>query len=141
MQNKSLISYFIILIILCSAFIILMKFLGQSGAYLAQAYMLSPAIAALITRAFFYEKKFSDANIRFGRLKHYLIFWLFSFGITAFSYLMYTFLGAVSWDFTGETFLINLQQQFSMMGQDMEDTLPAGFTDTSAKKPSTLVLG
>jgi membrane protease YdiL (CAAX protease family) len=105
-----------------------MKVLGQSGAYLAQAYMLTPAIAALLTRALFYDKGFSDANLRFGKLKHYLIFWLISLGITALSYLIYTALGAVSWDFTGETFLSKLQEQFTMTGQNMDETLPPGFT-------------
>jgi membrane protease YdiL (CAAX protease family) len=128
MKFKGLISYFIILVVLCSGFIILMKILGKSGAYLAQAYMLTPAIAGIITRAFFYEKRFTDANIRFGKIRHYITFWLISLGITVLSYVLYTLLGAVIWDFTGETFLNNLQEQLSMRGQNMEDTLPKGFT-------------
>jgi len=105
-----------------------MKVLGQSGVYLAQAYMLTPAIAALLTRALFYDKGFSDANLRFGKLKHYLIFWLISLGITALSYMMYTVLGAVSWDFTGGALLSKLQEQFAMTGQNIDETLPPGFT-------------
>jgi hypothetical protein len=29
--------------------------------------MMTPTIAALITRLFFYENRFKDANLRFGR--------------------------------------------------------------------------
>ncbi len=57
--------------------------MGERGAYLAQAYMLTPAIAAILTRLFFYEPGFKDANLRFGRPKDYLKFWLFSLGLTA----------------------------------------------------------
>ncbi|MBK6644242.1 MAG: hypothetical protein IPG44_00580 [Anaerolineales bacterium] len=67
MKHKSLIAYFLILIALCAAFIVGAKMMGEQGMYLAQGYMLTPALAALITRLFFYEKKFKDANPRFGR--------------------------------------------------------------------------
>lgn len=128
MKGMSLLSYFIILIVLCTAFIVGAKMMGEQGAYLAQGYMLTPAIAALITRLFFYQPGFSDANLRFGRLKDYLKFWLFSLGITALSYSVYTLLGAVRWDFSGEIFLEKLTQQFAATGQDISETLPPGIT-------------
>ncbi len=128
MKHSPLAAYFIILIVLCTAFIVGAKMMGEQGAYLAQGYMLTPAIAALITRLFFYQPGFSDANLRFGRLKDYLKFWLFSLGITALSYSVYTLLGAVRWDFSGEIFLEKLTQQFAATGQDISETLPPGLT-------------
>jgi membrane protease YdiL (CAAX protease family) len=102
--------------------------LGKEGLYLIQAYMLTPAIAALSTRLFFYKPRFRDAKLRFGRAKDYLKYWLFSLGITALSYGIYTILGAVQWDLTGSSFLENLTAQFALEGQDILDTLPPGFT-------------
>ena len=94
----------------------------------AQGYMLTPALAALIVRGFFYDKKFSDANLRFGKLRDYVKFWMISLVITGFSYLLFTLLGSVTWDFSGKTFLDNLSLQFALVGQDITDTLPPGFT-------------
>jgi CAAX protease family protein len=90
--------------------------------------MLTPAIAALITRLFFYENRFKDANLRFGRLSDYGRYWLTSVAITIFSYLLFTFFGAITWDFTGNVFLGRLSEQFAVAGQDMEASLPPGFT-------------
>lgn len=134
MNHKPLIAYFVILIILCAGFIVGAKMLGEQGMYLAQGYMLTPALAALITRLFFYEKKFKDANLRFGRLADYGKFWLVSLGITALSYVFFTLFGAIRWDFTGQEFLTRLAAQFAAAGQDMEASLPPGFT------PQTMLL-
>jgi len=128
MKHKSLIIYFIILALLCAGFIVGAKALGQQGMYLTQGYMMSPAIAAFITRLFFYENKLRDANLRFGRTKDYLKFWLISLGITALSYVFFTLLSSISWDFTGQAFLNRLAQQFEAVGQDMAASLPPGFT-------------
>lgn len=128
MKHQSLIIYFVILAILCAVSIVGAKALGQQGMYLAQVYMLTPAIAAYITRLFFYEPKFRDANLRFGRIKDYLRFWLVSIGITTLSYAFFTVLGGISWDFTGQIFLDRLAQQFQAAGQDMYAALPPGFT-------------
>ena len=127
MKNPLLI--FLIIVSLLSAFIIaLIKIIGPVGNYIAQFYMLTPAIAAIITRLFFYEKKFSDANIRFGKISHYVKFWLFSLGITVVSYIIFTIFGSVEWDFSGQIFLERLAKQFEMAGQNIQDTLPEGFT-------------
>ena len=134
MNHKPLIAYFLILIALCTAFIIGAKMMGEQGMYLAQGYMLTPALAALVTRLFFYEKKFSDANLRFGRLGDYGKFWLISIGITALSYVFFTLFGAIQWDLTGNEFLRRLSEQFAAAGQDMEANLPPGFT------PRTMLL-
>jgi len=128
MKSRSLTVYFIILGVLCGAFIGGAKALGQQGAYLAQAYMLTPAIAAIITRLFFYEPRFRDANLRFGKLKDYFKFWAISIGIIVLSYLFFTLLGSISWDFTGQAFLERLAQQFEAAGQDLYAALPPGFT-------------
>jgi len=128
MKHKSLLIYFAILAFLCTLFIAGAKALGQQGMYLAQGYMLAPAIAAIITRMFFYEQKFQDANFRFGRVKDYFKFWLISIGITVLSYFLFTLLGSISWDLSGQVFLERLSQQFEAAGQDMTAALPSGFT-------------
>ncbi len=128
MKKSPLAAYFVLLILLCAAVIIGAKLLGEQGAYLAQFYMLTPALAAILTRLFFYEPKFSDANLRFGKWRDYFKYWGASLGITALSYLIYTLLGSVRWDFSGQIFLDRLAQQFSMAGQDISANLPAGFT-------------
>ena len=128
MRSKSLVIYFIILCLFCAAIIIGAKALGQQGAYLAQVYMLTPAIAAIITRLFFYEPRFTDANLRFGRLKDYLKYWFLSLVIVTSSYVLYTLMGSVSWDFTGNSFIEQLTRQFALSGQDINDNLPPGFT-------------
>jgi len=127
-KDHPLTIYFIILVVLCGAVIGGAKALGQQGAYLAQAYMLTPAIAAIITRLFFYEPGFRDANLRIGKIKDYFKFWLISIGITALSYVFFTAFGSISWDFTGQAFLERLAQQFEAAGQDMYAALPPGFT-------------
>ena len=128
MKHKSLIAYFVILIILCAGFVVGERMLGKQRAYLAQGYMLTPAIAALITRLFFYTPRFKDANLRFGRARDYPKYWLAALGITALSYGMYTLLGAIHWDFSGQVFLDRLAEQFAATGQDINNTLPPGFT-------------
>ena len=104
-----------------------MKQMGQAGNYLAGAYMLGPAIAAIITRLFFHEAGFRNAHLGFGRLKDYLRFWVITIVVVLFSYVMYTILGSISWDFSGEIFLTQLQEQMALSGQDIDD-LPAGMT-------------
>lgn len=127
-MNKSLVAYFAILLILCAGFVIGARMMGQQGAYLAGGYMLTPAIAALITRLFFYKPRFKDAHLRFGRLRDYIKFWLYSLGITALSFAAFTLFGSIRWDFSGKVFLDLLAQQFAATGQDMLASLPPGFT-------------
>ena len=102
--------------------------LREQGTYLAQGYMLIPAISAIIARLFFYQPGFKDANLRFGRIKDYLKFWLFSIGITLLSFALFTVLGGITWDFTGQTFLERLSRQFAANGKDISTGLPPGFT-------------
>jgi membrane protease YdiL (CAAX protease family) len=127
-QHKFLIQYLIILVILCTGFVLGARMMGEQGAYLAQGYMLTPAMAALITRTFFYKPRFKDANLRIGRARDYLKYWLIGLGITALSYVIFTLIGAVRWDFTGQVFLDRLAEQFAATGQDISSTLPPGFT-------------
>jgi CAAX protease family protein len=128
MRGSSLAIYFAFLAAACAAIIAGAKMLGQQGAYLAQLYMLTPAFAAILTRLFFYKPRFSDANLRFGKLSHYLLFWFISISITALSYVSFTALGGITWDFTGQVFLGRLAQQFAAAGQDMNAALPPGLT-------------
>ena len=128
MKQQSLVIYFIILFILCAGFVMGARMMGAQGVYLVQGYMMTPAIAALITRLFFYKPRFKDANLRFGRARDYLKYWLIALGVTALSYAIYTLLGAIRWDFSGQVFLNRLAEQFATAGQDISDTLPPGFT-------------
>jgi len=128
MSRHPLISYFVILILLCAAIIFGARSMGEQGAYLAQFYKWTRAIAALITRQFFYEPKFSDACLGFGRWRDYLKYWLAAIGITFLSYGFFTLLGSVTWDFTGKVFLDRLAEQFAATGQNMNTSLPEGFT-------------
>ena len=128
MKKSPLVIYFILLLVFCTAVIVGAKMLGQQGAYLAQLYMLTPAIAAIITRLFFYKPKFSDANLRLGKLGDYFKFWIISIGITVLSYVFFTLFGSITWDFAGQVFLNRLAEQFAAVGQDINASLPPGFT-------------
>ncbi len=128
MRNKSLIAFLIIVTLLSAGYVVGMKMAGQYGPYLAQAYMLTPAIAALITRLFFDPRKFSDANLRLGRAKDWLRFYLFSLAIVALYFFAYWITGAGRWDFSGQSFLAMLEKQFAMAGQSMTEGLPQGMT-------------
>lgn len=128
MINKSLIAYFAILSILCAGFVIGARMMGEQGAYLAGGYMLTPAIAALITRLIFHEQRFKDAHLRIGRFRDYIKFWLYSLGITSLSFILFTLSGSIQWDFSGKVFLDQLAQQFAATGEDMMASLPQGFT-------------
>jgi hypothetical protein len=96
--------------------------------------MLTPALAALITRFFFYEPGFSDSYLKPKPwswklfLMSLLQFWALSLVLVVCTFFAFTLLGAISWDFTGQTFLNNLEKQFALSGKTMEETLPAGFT-------------
>ncbi len=128
MKNKSLWVYFVILTVLCAAFIAGARMLGQQGVFLAGGYMLTPAIAALITRLFFHKPRFTDAFLRFGKAADYIRFWLYSLGITALGFILFTLAGSIRWDFSGRVFLDLLAQQFAATGEDMLASLPPGFT-------------
>jgi membrane protease YdiL (CAAX protease family) len=128
MKRKALIAYFAILLALCTGFVVGARVLGKSGAYLAQGYMLTPAIAAILTRLFFYPPRFKDANLRFGQVRDYFKVWLLALGFTALSFGLYTLFGAIKWDLSGSSFLSSMNEQFALTGQDMLDTLPPGFT-------------
>ncbi len=128
MKKHPLLAYLTILSLLSAGIIFGVKSLGQQGMALVQVYMLMPAVAAVITRVFLYEPKFSDAYLRFGKLGDYFKFWAIAIGITLLSYIFYTVLGGITWDFTGASFLDNLARQFALAGQDINDTLPPGFT-------------
>ncbi len=127
MKRRPLIAYFVLVTLISAVFIVGMKLMGKSGHYLAGPYMLGPALAAIITRMFFYQHKFADAHLRFGRWQAYLQFWGFTLAIVLLSYVMYTLLGSISWDFSGETFLSQLKNQMALSGQRI-DNLPAGLT-------------
>lgn len=127
-KHKPLITYLIIVAILSGGFILSMKLQGQKGFYLAQFYMMAPAISAIITRLFFYKREFKDANLKFGKLKNWLKFWMISLGVTFLSMLLMTLLGSIKWDLSGNTFLELLSKQTDI------NNLPVGIT------PQTMLL-
>ena len=128
MKNRSLISYFILLIILCAGFIIGARMMGEQGVYLAGGYMLTPAISALISRFIFHKPRFKDASLRFGKFRDYIKFWLYSLGITVLSFAVFTMSDAIRWDFSGQVFIDSMAQQLAATGEDMMASLPEGFT-------------
>jgi len=132
--KRALAAYLTVLTILCVAVIGGARLLGRQGAYLVQLYMLTPALAAVITRLFFYQPRFRDAGLGLGRARDYLKFWLISLGIVALYFGGYTLSGAITWDLSGRTFLDRLAEQFEAAGQDMLAGLPPGFT------PQTMLL-
>lgn len=127
MKCQPLIAFLGLLAAISGGFIVAVKFAGTSGPYLAGFYMLGPALAAVVTRAIWYPRGFRDAGLGFGRLRHYLQFWLIALAVVLLSYGSYTVLGAVTWDFTGNTFLTQLRGQLTASGKDIAD-LPAGLT-------------
>jgi membrane protease YdiL (CAAX protease family) len=128
MKMKSLLIYLMLLAVLCAGFVLGARMMGKQGAYLAGGYMLTPAFAALLTRFFFHPPRFRDANLRFGKLRDYIRFWLYSLVITVLSIALFTVVGAICWDFSGEIFLALLDQQFAAQGHSMLASLPPGFT-------------
>lgn len=54
-------AYLVLVTLISGGFIVGMKLMGKTGYYLAGPYMLGPAIAAIITRLFFYKARFKDA--------------------------------------------------------------------------------
>lgn len=58
----------------------------------------------------------------------YLKFWLFSLGISALVFVVYTILGAGRCDLSGQAFLEQLSEQFAATGQDLASATPAGMT-------------
>jgi len=130
-SRAPLIVYLVLLSALCAAVVVGARLLGKQGVYLAQAYMLTPALAAILTRGLFYGPGFSDANLRLGRMRDYLRFWMAGLGITAMSFVLFTGLGAIRWDFTGQVFLDQLARQFAESGRDMTASLPPGLTPRS----------
>lgn len=127
MKKHPLAAYLILVAMLSAGLILLMKALGQRGYFIAQFYMFTPALAAVISRLLFYEGGFSDARLRLGRLRDYLRVYGLTLAIVAACYLAYWLSGAVSWDFTGNTFLNTLASQMEATGQDIND-LPVGLT-------------
>ena len=126
-KNKPLVAYFTIIALLSAGFIVLMKSLGQKGNYIAALYMLGPAIAAILTRMLFCERKLKDANLKFGKAIDYLKYWAVALGVTILSLAVCALLGSIKWDLSGQVFLSQLAQQFALTGQNMND-LPAGPT-------------
>lgn len=128
MKKYPLITYLVILTVLSLGIVLTIYALGEQALYFAQFYMLTPAIAGILTRLFFYENKFADSFIKLVKSKYFFRFWAYSLVIAALSYVVFTLFGSISWDFTGQSFLDKIALQFQQSGQNIEDSLPDGFT-------------
>lgn len=126
-MSRSLGLFLAVVALLSFAIIAGARAMGERGAYLAQLYMLGPAIAAVIVRATVHPTRFRDAAFRLGRIRDWGMFYLASLALTVLSFAIGTAFGAITWDPSGRTFLDALDQQFKAAGQDMRD-LPAGLT-------------
>ena len=71
-SRRTLIACLVTLSVLCAAFVAGARLLGRRGMYLVQAYMLTPALAAVFARAVFHEPRFRDADLRLGRVRDYV---------------------------------------------------------------------
>ncbi len=120
MNAKSLIAYLCILAVLCGGFVAAMRALGQQGNYLAQFYMLTPALAAILTRLFFHPLHFKDANIRFGNWRHWLQYWLLAVSVVALYFALYTVFGAARWDFSGQAYIDQMAQYMPEAARTMQ---------------------
>ncbi len=109
---RPLAAYLILVTLLSGGFIAAMLALGQQGNYLANFYMLTPALAAILTRLFFYDKKFKDADIRLGNWRHWLAFWLIGLGVAVLTYAVFTLFGLVTWDFSGQAYYDQVARMF-----------------------------
>ncbi len=125
--ERPLAAFLILVAVFSGGFIAAVKLAGGYGAYLAGPYMFTPAIAALVTRILFYGKGFRDARLRIGGWRDYLRFWWMTLSVVVLSYIIFTLAGAVSWDPSGNTFLVQLEEQMEMSGKSIND-LPAGMT-------------
>lgn len=127
-ETKALVVYFLLLISL-SSFVVTGILVSKNQAlHFAQFYMFTPGVAAIITRFFFYGPRFSDAYLGLGRARHWIRFWVASITLAILSYLVFSLLGAVTWDFTREVFLAGLAKQFELPVQKIEGALPWGLT-------------
>lgn len=131
MRQKSLIAYLISVSLLSAILIAAMIALGKNGFWIAPWYVFMPALAAIITRTFFHEKKFKDAKLRYGKTKNYLFFWLAALLITLLTYLISTSLGAISWNFSSQNFIENFAGQFSLAPEQLQTMLPQWLSPTT----------
>jgi membrane protease YdiL (CAAX protease family) len=128
-STRSLWVFLAVTAVLSGGFVGTAMILGKKANFLIGFYMLTPAIAALITRGFFYEGRFRDAHLRLGKIRDYFAFWAVGIGITLVSLGMFTVLGSVTWDFTGQSFLQRMAEQLQLeSADDLQETLPDGMT-------------
>jgi len=128
LDRKGLTAYFILVTLICFAFIFLAKKLGQTVNYVAGFYMLTPALSAVIVRALFYKYGFRDACFRIGNLKNYLYFWLMGVGIVILYYFIFLLFNAIKLDFSGGGYLAQMDKIMPGGGAKMIESLPAGMT-------------
>src|SRR6266545_1785389 len=76
-------AYLVLVALLSGTFVVVMGLMGEKGLYLAQAYMLLPAVSAAIARGVFYPQRFRDAKLAIGPLGSYVRWWAASVAIMA----------------------------------------------------------
>ena len=124
--------YFVILFSLGS--IIVWTAIRTQNMFLTQVYMITPAIAAIITRAFFIEDRFQNSGLRIGNKWHYIRVWAFSLLIILSCFLINSLTGNIVWDFSGEAYLESVQELLIETEQNVFAQLPEGIS------PSTMII-
>ena len=127
-KNKSLILY-LISVALSSAVLIQTAILFNKTANIVAAfYMLTPALSAIFVRIFFYENKFSDACLSFGKWKWYFQAWTAGVLISLLFSIAYILSGSASLDFTGQGFIEQIDHYSSENYEEMIRDIPAGMS-------------
>lgn len=131
MKHKSLIAYFLILIALCCRRVHRRReddgragHVPWHGVRHAHARARRADHAPVLLR-----EKIQGRQPALRALGDYGKFWLVSMGITALSYGFFSAFGAIRLSFqAGRNFSRRLAEQFAAVGQNMEASLPPGFT-------------
>jgi membrane protease YdiL (CAAX protease family) len=127
-RHRGLIVYLAVLTAACGGFIWAARALGQTANLVAAFYMLTPALAAAIARAFFHGPRFSDAALRPGPLRRYLWVWLGAVGLVVVQFAAFLASGAMSIDTSGQGFLDQIEQVMPGGAELMLKELPPGMT-------------
>jgi len=81
--HRPLTFYLVILVVFCFMFIAWATTLGQQADHLAGLYMVTPAIAPIVTRLVFQKPHFEEAHLRLVRTSDYFRIRVLSAGSTA----------------------------------------------------------
>lgn len=127
-MHRGLVAWLLILALACAGFVWAALALGQTANMVAAAYMLTPALAAVVARAFFHPPRFRDAALRPGPLVRYLWVWVGAVALVAAQYALFLASGAVAIDLTGQGYLEQIERVMPGGSATMLAQLPSGVT-------------